>query len=71
MTVLLAPVNDARVRLSNGLKNVIIQVIASKKIVAVRRCNTIIEFPSQQKAREIQPWRGDDQRRAHGAGEQH
>ena len=22
------------------------------------------------KAREIQPWRGDDQRRAHGAGEQ-
>ena len=22
-------------------------------------------------AREIQPWRGDDQRRAHGAGEQH
>ena len=21
-------------------------------------------------AREIQPWRGDDQRRAHGAGEQ-
>ena len=23
------------------------------------------------KAREIQPWRGDDQRRAHEAGEQH
>ena len=23
------------------------------------------------RAREIQPWRGDDQRRAHGAGEQH
>ena len=23
------------------------------------------------KARGIQPWRGDDQRRAHGAGEQH
>ena len=23
------------------------------------------------KAREVQPWRGDDQRRAHGAGEQH
>ena len=23
------------------------------------------------KAREIQPWRGDDPRRAHGAGEQH
>ena len=23
------------------------------------------------RAREIQPWRGEDQRRAHGAGEQH
>ena len=23
------------------------------------------------RAHEIQPWRGDDQRRAHGAGEQH
>ena len=23
------------------------------------------------RAREIQPWRGDDQRRAHGAGKQH
>ena len=23
------------------------------------------------RAREIQPWRGDDQRRAHGAGEHH
>ena len=23
------------------------------------------------RARAIQPWRGDDQRRAHGAGEQH
>ena len=23
------------------------------------------------RAREIQPWRGDDQRRAHGAGERH
>ena len=25
----------------------------------------------RMKAREIQPWRGNDQRRAHGAGEQH
>ena len=30
-----------------------------------------VEALRRLKAREIQPWRGDDQRRAHGAGEQH
>ena len=29
------------------------------------------EAQGRVRAREIQPWRGDDQRRAHGAGEQH
>ena len=29
------------------------------------------EAQRRMRAREIQPWRGDDQRRAHGAGEQH
>ena len=29
------------------------------------------EAQRRVRAREIQPWRGDDQRRAHGAGEQH
>ena len=28
------------------------------------------EAPSRVRASEIQPWRGDDQQRAHGAGEQ-
>ena len=29
------------------------------------------EAQRRVRAREIQPWRGDDQRRVHGAGEQH
>ena len=29
------------------------------------------EAQRRVRAREIQPWRGDDQRRAQGAGEQH
>ena len=29
------------------------------------------EAQRRVRAREIQPWRKDDQRRAHGAGEQH
>ena len=29
------------------------------------------EAQRRVRAREIQPWRGDDQRRAHGAGQQH
>ena len=29
------------------------------------------EAQRRARARKIQPWRGDDQRRAHGAGEQH
>ena len=30
-----------------------------------------VEALRHVRAREIQPWRGDDQRRAHGAGERH
>ena len=35
------------------------------------RLEDMAEALRRVRAREIQPWRGDDQRRAHGAGEQH
>ena len=37
---------------------------------SVYRSEDRAEALRRVKAREIQPWRGDDQRRAHGAGEQ-
>ena len=49
MTVLLPPVNDARVHVKNWQGKVIIQPIARKIIVALGWCNITNEFCSQQR----------------------
>ena len=38
---------------------------------SAKRSEDRAEALRRLRAREIQPWRGDEQRRAHGAGEQH
>ena len=48
MRVLLPRVNYARVDVNNWQGKIIIQLMARKPIVAVRWCNTTMEFCSQQ-----------------------
>ena len=49
MTVLLPPVNDAGVHVSNRQRKVIIQLIARKILVALGWCNITDELCSQQR----------------------